>query len=329
MSAFETLNKYWSSADSDLVKLIAATPWASMREQDPDKLDHLYEKDDEQLEKGKRGDKYWDDPYAMATAIAQKQGYTVGDRKETGEAPPWGQGDFAQGNEGAQVRDKIARAIIANKGKKKKKKSVNKMMTKAQETRDLEKISPGLERLIAFGAGWALSGDVVNRDVPPELVREWERAINRQASDEERRRIERKIKSRLRKSDDDVLEPLNDYFLSKDHAPVPPRIGLMWDAVKHRWTRPERIGRTVWELSGHKRIRGTGTGAHERSTKTGGIGGRGAGSAEAGRRFKSTADSGRLNVHDGGKKIGSRGDQKHPAFRGLKAFKKNPARTKK
>ena len=163
-----------------------------------------------------------------------------------------------------------------------KKKSVNKKMTKAQETRDLEKLSPGLEQLIAFGAGWALSGDVVNRDVPPELVREWERAINRQASDEDKRRLERKIKSRLRKSDNDVLEPLNDYFLDKDHAPVPPRIGLMWDAVKHRWTRPERIGRTVWELSGHKRIRGTGTGSHERSTKTGGVGGRGAGSASAG-----------------------------------------------
>ena len=174
-----------------------------------------------------------------------------------------------------------------------------------------------------------MSGDVVNRDVPPELVREWERAINRQASDEDKRRLERKIKSRLRKSDNDVLEPLNDYFLSKDHAPVPPRIGLMWDAVKHRWTRPERIGRTVWELSGHKRIRGTGTGSHERSTKTGGVGGRGAGSASAGRRFKSTGDSGKLNPHDGGKKIGSKGEQKHPALRGLAAFRKNPARTKK
>jgi len=121
MSAFENLNKHWSLDSPDLVKLIAATPWASMREQDPDKLDHLYEKDDEQLEKGKRGDKYWDDPYAMATAVAQKQGYAVGDRKETGEAPPWGQGDFAQGSEGATVRDKIATAIIANKGKRKKK----------------------------------------------------------------------------------------------------------------------------------------------------------------------------------------------------------------
>ena len=323
MSAFETLQKYWTSYGPNAGHI------ASMREEDPDKLDHLYEKDEEQLEKGKRGDKYWDDPYAMATAVAQRQGYAQGDRKETGDAPPWGQGDFARGSEGASVRDKIARAIIDSKRGKKKKKSVNKMMTKAQKTRDLEKISPGLEQLIAFGAGWALSGDVVNRDVPPDLVREWERAINRQASEGEKRRLERKIRSRLRKSDNDVLEPLNEYFLEKDHAPVPPRIGLMWDAVKHRWTRPERIGRTVWELSGHKRIRGTGTGAHERSTKTGGSGGRGAGSVEAGRRFKSTADSGKLNVHDGGKKIGSKGEQKHPALRGLAAFKKNPAGAKK
>ena len=89
-------------------------------------------------------------------------------------------------------------------------------MTKAQETRDLEKISPGLERLIAFGAGWALSGDVVNRDVPPELVREWERAINRQASDEEKRRLERKIRSRLRKSDNDAFDSLLTHFLKQE-----------------------------------------------------------------------------------------------------------------
>ena len=322
MSALKDLNKYWTSYGPNAGHI------ASFREEDADKLDHLYEKEDEQLEKGKRGDLYWDDPYAKATAIAQKQGYAGGDRKETGEAPPWGQGDFARGSKGAAVRDRIAQASIA-RGKRKKKKSVNKMMTKAQETRDLEKISPGLERLIAFGAGWALSGDVVNREVPPDLVREWERAINRQASEDEKRRLERKIRSRLRKSDNDVLEPLNDYFLDKDHAPVPPRVGLMWDAVKHRWTRPERIGRTVWELSGHKRIRGTGTGAHERSTKTGGSGGRGAGSASAGRRFRSTGDAGKLNVHDGGKKIGSKGEQKHPALRGLAAFKKNPSGAKK
>ena len=324
MTVFETLHKYWTSYGNNAGHI------ANAREPDAKKLKHLYEEKDDQLEKGKRGDKFWDDEYAMATAVAQRQGYAEGDRKETGEAPPWGQGDFARGAEGAAKRDRIADAIKRGRKKKGGKgKKVSKMFLKAKDGADLEKLSPGLEQLIAFGAGWALSGDVVNHDVPAHLVREWERAVKNQADDNERRKLERKIRSKLRKSDDGAFDALNDHFVEKDHAPVPPRVGLMWDAVKHRWTRPERIGRTVWELSGHKRIRGTGTGVHERSTKTSGIGGRGAGSASAGRRFRSTGDSGKLDVHDGGKKIGSKGDQKHPAFRGLAAFKKDPAGSKK
>jgi len=84
----------------------------------------------------------------------------------------------------------------------------------------------------------------------------------------------------------------------KDHAPIPPRYGLQWDAVKHRWTRPEKIGRTVWEVQGHKRFRGTGTGAHERGRRAGGSGGYGVGSSEAGRRFRSVGDVGRVHPHE-------------------------------
>ena len=328
MTELDSLQKYWLS------KIPNAGNVFAVREPDADKLEHLYEKDDEQLEKGKRGDKYWNDPYAIATAMLIAQGkFEGGDRRETGQAPPWGEGAFRRMGEGANARDRVAGAIgkkgFGKKGRKgrKKKATVNKMLFKGKKAMDLEKISPSLERLIAFGAGWALSGDIVNRDVPQDLVREWERAVNNQASDNERRKLERKIKSRLRKSDDTIFNALQEHYLSKDHAPVPPRVGLMWDAVKHRWTRPERIGRTVWELSGHKRIRGTGTGVHERSVKAHGAGGRGAGSATAGRRFRSAGDAGRLNVHDGGK-VGSKGSQSHPAFRGLKAFKRNTAQTK-
>jgi|TARA_R110000824_G_C15171722_1_gene672965 hypothetical protein len=59
--------------------------------------------------------------------------------------------------------------------------------------------------------------------------------------------------------------------LYKNHLPMPPRQGLVWDAVKHRWTRPEQTGKTVTETQGGKRIRGTGTGTHQRaiSSKTG------------------------------------------------------------
>ena len=305
MTELDSLQKYWTSYGNN------AGTIANAREPDAKKLDHLYEKDDEQLEKGKRGDKYWNDPYAIATAMLIAQGkFEGGDRRETGQAPPWGQGDFRRESEGARERDRVAGAI-GKKGfgkkrrKGKKKAAVNKMLFKGKKAMDLEKISPSLERLIAFGAGWALSGDIVNRDVPQDLVREWERAVN------------------------NIFNALHEHYLSKDHAPVPPRVGLMWDAVKHRWTRPERIGRTVWELSGHKRIRGTGTGVHERSVKAHGSGGRGAGSATAGRRFRSSGDSGRLNVHDGGKGVGTKGAQSHPAFRGLKAFKRGSTQPKR
>ena len=90
----------------------------------------------------------------------------------------------------------------------------------------------------------------------------------------------------------------------KDHAPVPPRYGLMWDAVKHRWTRPEKVGRTVWEVQGKKRLRGSGTGSHERSRSTKGSGGgKAGGSMEAGRRFRSVADAGRAHPQNA-KRVG-------------------------
>ena len=91
---------------------------------------------------------------------------------------------------------------------------------------------------------------------------------------------------------------LNQAMFYKHQAPVPPRMGLMWDAVKHRWTRPEKVGRTVWEVQGKKRLRGAGTGAHERTRSTRGHGGKGSGSAEAGRRFRSVADTGRAHPHE-------------------------------
>ena len=38
------------------------------------------------------------------------------------------------------------------------------------------------------------------------------------------------------------------YMLMKDHLPIPPRQGEVWDGFKHRWTRPENVGRTVAEV---------------------------------------------------------------------------------
>ena len=188
-------------------------------------------------------------------------------------------------------------------------------------------VSPHLARLLAAAAGWALSGDIAGK-VAPHLAQEWDRATSmhdkkRLQEDMMRQmhRMHRKPQAKLliihRKSDDGnfleespAFDDLNMFY--KDHAPIPPRYGLMGDAVKHRWTRPEKIGRTVWEVQGKKRYRGTGTGAHERGRKAGGSGGYGSGSSEAGRRFRSTGDIGRLHPHE----------SKHPGQHTLHRFGK-------
>jgi len=212
-----------------------------------------------------------------------------------------------------------------------KKKRAGKTRTAAKEKAiiNMEKgsVSPHLARLLAAAAGWALSGDIAGK-VDPHLAQEWERATSKRDKTElqeemmrQMHRMPKKPQPKLliiqRKSDDgNFLEndPAFDelHMFYKDHAPVPPRYGLMWDAVKHRWTRPEKVGRTVWEVQGHKRYRGTGTGAHERGRKAGGAGGYGVGSSEAGRRFRSVGDVGRAHPHE----------LTHPGQKGLKPFKK-------
>ena len=59
-----------------------------------------------------------------------------------------------------------------------------------------------------------------------------------------------------------------DLFLSKVPMPFPPRQGLVYDNVKHRWTRPDKAGKTVTVVSCIKRFRGTGTGQHQRAVQT-------------------------------------------------------------
>ena len=54
------------------------------------------------------------------------------------------------------------------------------------------------------------------------------------------------------------------YMLMKDHLPIPPRQGEVWDGFKHRWVRQENVGRTVAEVQGEKRFRGSGTGTQQR-----------------------------------------------------------------
>ena len=74
----------------------------------------------------------------------------------------------------------------------------------------------------------------------------------------------------------------NNVQLVKDHLPVPPRQGLSWDNVKSKWVRPDMAGKTITEVGGEKRIRGAGTGVHQRSVQTK----RGLRRGEAGQLFR-------------------------------------------
>tara|TARA_R100001082_G_C4362876_1_gene160271 strand:+ start:2459 stop:3025 length:567 start_codon:yes stop_codon:yes gene_type:complete len=156
-------------------------------------------------------------------------------------------------------------------------------MDKFNELQMFYKRRNPLSSLAAYAAGWALSDSLTKpRDnMTPSQRREWDRAVDESV----RRKYMRNFKK-------------DDMALTKDHAPIPPRQGLSWDPVKKRWTRPENIGHSVTEVQGKKRIRGTGTGIHEHSLAVGRFGGKGAGSAEAGRRFRSATDSGVVSPHD-------------------------------
>tara|TARA_R110002110_G_scaffold156500_2_gene351582 strand:- start:852 stop:1754 length:903 start_codon:yes stop_codon:yes gene_type:complete len=183
--------------------------------------------------------------------------------------------------------------------------------------KSIQKISPGLARLMGAAAGWALSDSMVEAgggsprgQMSPAQQREWERLVRN--SMRRNRGLTKEHMDNLRGHWNDLSDtyvrrvPINnslnvrkEVILSKDHLPIPPRQGLMFDPVKHRWTSPDKMGRTVTEVQGKKRIRGSGTGVHEHSLKAGRVGGKGAGaSAEAGRRFRGSTDVGVQHPHE-------------------------------
>ena len=170
-----------------------------------------------------------------------------------------------------------------------------------------KRISPGLAAL----AGWYISGDVTRGmgQATPAQQREFERQIQRAMRNKGRR---------LRK--DEALEKMQQFFSTKDNADtyvrrapvqkgvdvseadliktwfknpphqasVPPFAGARFDPTSRRWVKPENLGQTVQARGGKKRIRGTGTGVHERSVSGHGKGRiRGEG---AGRKFKGETD---------------------------------------
>ena len=246
--------------------------------------------------------------YATA-AVGMRHGET---RSQAGSDWRPGMGDAPEGSDKWNKRNAFVRFLQHNP---KRWKQIKEKAGKGSEKAimNMQKgVSPALARLLSAAAGWALSADTANREVPPHMAAEWERAQNREEKRKLQEEMVRKLKG-LRKMDDgNFLDDLA--MLYKDHAPVPPRMGLMWDAVKHRWTRPEKLGRTVWEVQGKRRMRGSGTGAHERSIARRGPGGKGGGSMEAGRRFRSVADAGRAHPHEA-KRVGQHPESRIKAIR--------------
>ena len=149
----------------------------------------------------------------------------------------------------------------------------------------IQKISPKLASLLAAAAGWALSGESTKPgEMTPAQKLEWERAVSGKSFDTE----------------EDVFKALDTWwkeqYLAKESIPIPPLMGEVFDPVKHRWVRPEHAGRTVMEIQGRKRYRGTGAGLHEHS-----VAGHGTGKArlvERGKRFRGKNDAGRVRFHD-------------------------------
>ena len=257
------------------------------------------------------------DPIAFATNVMNHKGYWYSNIKA--------------GTRGAKMRNKLSqgiRQLVNNipdasvkekkQGKIKDDKDRDEAKKMAEEMENswkkgerpdvkVEKqaFPSALAGLAAFGAGWAMSDtftEAPRGQMTPSQQREWERLVR---SAMRRKRTLRKdgieaLQSYYKDSSDTYTKRLpiaNSLNLTKEHAPVPPRQGLVFDALKHRWTSQEKVGKTVAEVQGKKRIRGTGTGQHEHSKAGGGAKGLGM-SAEAGRRFRSAADAGVIKPHE-------------------------------
>jgi len=238
-----------------------------------------------------------DEAEAAKLAMAQtNEQYKMptGPENEERQDETWEVGDGPRA-EGTEFNADFSRRYERNLAEIKRERKNKDTATSLQA---MQKMSPALSSLLSAAAGWALSADIASKKVPPEMAMEWERAVSREDKKRLQEEMMRRLKRSVKKSGDseDFFSELKMFY--KDHAPTPPRYGLMWDAVKHRWTRPEKVGRTVWEVQGKKRLRGSGTGSHERTLARRGAGGKGTGSMEAGRRFRGASDAGRAHPHE-------------------------------
>jgi len=266
----------------------------------------------------------WDelprDPISFATNVMQDKGFV--------------NTNLSANTKGANTRNKLAQDIRAlineipdaskkeiKSGKRNDDKWEKEAKKEAEDQRESWKngtpeddvnlkkqpLPPALARLLGFGAGWAMSDTFVEAprgQMTPSQQRAWERLVR--SSMRRKKGLQKdaidSLKTHYSDSSDTYVRKIpiqNSLNIVKDHAPVPPRAGLVWDEQKKHWTRQEHVGHTVAEVQGKKRVRGSGTGVHEHTRAAGGVGGKGAGmSAQAGRRFRSVADVGVVKPHE-------------------------------
>ena len=149
----------------------------------------------------------------------------------------------------------------------------------AEEDEEDEEIEKGMSTAAAALAGWFVSGDLTRGQGQPTPAqqREFERQIE-QAMRKKGRKLSKtiensaleKMKAFFNKSDasDTYVRrtPVdNGVNLKKTPMATPPFAGARFDPTSHRWVKPENVGQTYAARGGKKRIRGSGTGAHERS----------------------------------------------------------------
>jgi len=176
-----------------------------------------------------------------------------------------------------------------------------------EDEEDDEEIEKGISPAAAALAGWFLGGELTRGlgEPTPAQQREFERQIE-QAMRKKGRKLSKtvdnpaleKMKAFFNKSDasDTYVRktPIDKGVQAQDMAlenllkapqPTPPFAGGRFDPTSHRWVKPENVGQTYAARGGKKRIRGSGTGAHQRSVSGHGKGrirGEGAGATGKG-----------------------------------------------
>ena len=139
-----------------------------------------------------------------------------------------------------------------------------------------KKMSPALASL----GGWWFGGtvqDIIDQQtgMTPAQAREFERQIQRQM----RRGMKKEatmdqLKSFYKDSSDTYIRrtpPKNGVDVQKEDTllskilPTAPKPGMIFNVVSRRWQNSENAGKEIIVRGGKKRVRGTGTGVHERS----------------------------------------------------------------